>query len=154
MTSIWYENILSNFLGDVSDNQLASLEEHEIMEIGTEYLHKAASESYLRKCFSVLELDDNNQEIRFELKYETDSDADKDFVINALSKYMVYRWWANKKNNTALTAQFLGGAEQKFYSQSAHLTELRANSEDALKEAQSYIRDRNAMFNSHLGGKK
>lgn len=154
MTSIMYENILSNFLGDVQDNKLASLEQNEVMEIAKEYLHKAVSESYLRRCFASIKLHDDSLELQYELRYEEDADSDKEFVINAISKMMVYKWWANKKNNTALTAQLIGGAEQKLYSQAAHLTEMRNNSDTAKEEAFSFIRDRNAMFNSHLGGKR
>lgn len=152
MTSLIYERVYSSFLAEVTDVNFVKLEQYELMEMLQEYLHKALSESYLRRCFSSLSLDDDDQKMVFELKYEVDNETDIEFVINATAKMMVYKWWANKVNNIALAAQLLAGAEQKFYSQSNHLTETRAARDAALAEAQGFIRDRNAMFNSHLGG--
>ena len=154
MASIMYEKVFSNFLGEVSDIKFASLEEYEMMEILQEHLHRALAESYLRRCFSSLTLDDDDQMLRYSLKHEVDADTDEEFVINAAAKMMVYKWWANKVNNITLAAQALVGAEQKFYSQANHLTEMRAARDSALAEAQGFIRDRNAMFNSHLDGNK
>jgi hypothetical protein len=65
---------------------------------------------------------------------------------------MVHEWLAPIKNDIALLAQFFGVREQKFYSQAAHLAEVRAADEDAFLEARRMIRDRGAYLNDYLSG--
>lgn len=152
MFTIYYEKIFSNFRGEVDDLFLANLEEYEQTEILTERLHEAFAESYFRRCFSSLKLDDDNQRLNCELKHSVDEDADKEFVIHAATLMMVYKWWGNKVNTTKLTAQAILGAEQKMFSQSAHSQEMRNGKADAKEAAMSYILARNTMCNSRIGG--
>lgn len=152
MTSILFEKIFGNFLGEVTDYELARLEQYEAMEVMQELLHKALAESSLRRVFSLLKIDDDNQIITFEMKHSVDVDSDEEFVTTAIVRFMAYEWWHKRVNNVALAAQLIGGAEQKFYSQSNHLTELRASRDDALTKAKDFIMEHNAMFNAHLNG--
>lgn len=153
MASILYEDIFSNFLGEVSDYEIVQLEQYEAMEILRELLRKALAESSLRKVFSSLKRDDNNQKLSFTLKHpDEDESSDIEFVINAITKFMVYEWWHKKVNNVTLTAHLIAGAEQKYYSQSAHLKELRESQSEALTTAKDYIVEHNFMFNDHLSG--
>ena len=48
-----------------------------------------------------------------------------DLEIELLALGMVDAWVTPMLNSTELTLQFLGGKEEKFYSQSQHLAELR-----------------------------
>ena len=151
MTSIKYETIFSFFLGSITDYKLASLNEEDANTIMIEYLHKALSASYLNRIFSIRSIDDDNQVFMYELKYSTGED-ETDFVCNAIAKWMVYEWLHNQVRSVVNTAQFFGGSEQKFYSQQAHLSELRALQDDAYSEARKFVMDRGWINNSYLGG--
>ena len=151
MASVSYETIFNLFLGSITDIKLASLEKEDAYALLTEYLHKALAASYLNRLFSTLQLDDNAKTFTFDLAYKTEKD-ETEFVCNAISKWMAYEWIHNQVNSVVNTAQFFGGSEQKFYSQQAHLSELR-NLEDSLyKEARHYVMDRGWINNSYLGG--
>ena len=152
MASIYYESIFKLFLGSVTDYKLASLEENDATNLMKEYLHKALSASYLRSVFSSIAFDDENQMLTYVINYPTNEDTDKDFVINAISKWMVYEWIHNIVRNITHTAQFFGGSEQKYYSQSNHLSEIRALMDDTYKEARNFVMDRGWIHNSYLGG--
>lgn len=152
MTSVSYETIFKLFLGSITDYKLVSLSDEDAETIMTEYLHKALAASYLSRLFSSMELDDGMKQLTFAMAYDSGKD-ETDFVCNAIAKWMVYEWIHNQVNSTVNTAQFFGGSEQKYYSQQAHLSELR-NLEDSLyKEARGVVMDRGWIHNSYLGGK-
>ena len=154
MTSIDYEEIFSSFLGSVTDYNLASLDPTEAYELLTELLHKALADRYVARIFSSKELDDDVQKFSFEMKHVIDSESDSEFVINALAKWMKYEWLQKSVNNTALTSQFFGGKEQKFYAQANHLSELQSLKSSAYDEAYAYIRNRGYIDNKYLEGSK
>jgi hypothetical protein len=154
MASIDYEEIFGSFLGSVTDYNLASLDATEAYGILTELLHKALADRYVARLFSSKKLDDEIQKFTYEMKYVIDDDSDREFVIECLAKWMKYEWHSNKVNNVALEAQLLAGKEQKYYSQAAHLTELRALQASAYDEAYAYIRNRGYIDNKYLEGSK
>jgi len=151
MTSVSYESIFNLFLGSITDYKLASLDESDAMALMTEYLHKSLAEPYVSRIFKNILTDDNERMLTYELAYAPNGD-EANFVVNALSKWMVYEWLHHQVRSVVNTAQFFGGAEQKFYSQSNHLSELRALQDDAYHEARFYIQDRGWITNSYLGG--
>lgn len=152
MASVTYESIFNLFLGSITDYKLASLEENDAADLMVEYLHKALSASYLRRIFSSIILDDEEKLITYEMAQATDSDADSEFVSNAIAKWMVYEWIHNQLNSVVNTSQFFGGAEQKYYSQANHMTELRELHDLLYKEARHFVMDRGWIHNSYLGG--
>lgn len=154
MTSIDYEEIFGSFLGSVTDYNLASLEPTEAYTILTELLHKALADRYVARLFSSKQLDDDVQKFSFEMKYVIDEDSDREFVINALAKWMKYEWLQKQVNNTALTSQFFGGKEQKWFAQANHLSELQALQSSAYDEAYGFIRNRGYIDNKYLEGNK
>lgn len=154
MASVDYEEIFSSFLGSVTDYKLASLDATEAYEIMKEYLHKALAERYVGRLFTSKKLDDDVQLFSFEMKYSIDDDSDREFVINALAKWMAYEWVHNKVNTTSLTAQFFGAKEQKYYAQQTHLSELQALESNLYIEAYNFIMRRGYIDNKYLEGKK
>lgn len=151
MTSVSYESIFNLFLGSITDYKLASLDESDAMVLMTEYLHESLAEPYVSRIFKNILTDDNERMLTYELAYAPNGD-EANFVVNALSKWMVYEWLHHQVRSVVNTAQFFGGSEQKFYSQSNHLSELRALQDDAYHEARFYIQDRGWITNSYLGG--
>ena len=152
MTVLDYEEIFSSFLGSVTDYDLAALEPTDSYQLMTEYLHKALAERYVARLFSSKELDDITQKFSFEMKYVIDEDSDKEFIINALAKWMVYEWLHRQVRSVSLTAQFFGDKESKFYSQANHLSELQALQTSTYDEAYKYIMQRGYIDNSYLEG--
>lgn len=152
MTSIDYETIFSSFLGSITDYDFAQLSMSESFSLMTEYLHTALAESYLRRVFSSVSLDDDAQTLSYELKYVVDEIGDNDFIISLIAKWMVYEWLHKEVRSKNLTSQFFGTKEQKFFSQSNHLTEMRALLDDVYKEARFMLQDRGYINNSYIGG--
>lgn len=152
MTSIHYDEIFGNFLGNITDYDFANFTMSESFSIMAEYLHNALAESYVRRLFSTITIDDDAQIISFEMKHTVGEEEDKDFVINALSKWMVYEWLHKDVKSKNITSLFLGTKEQSMYSQANHLAQLRGLMDDSYKEARFYIQDRGYINNSYIGG--
>lgn len=152
MTSLKYDDIFSSFLGDVTDYNIVNLSITDATELLQEYLHKALSETYVRRLFSSVELIDDVQTMMFELRRVRDEITDKEFVTHMLGKWMTYEWIHNQVRSVLNTAQFFGGAEQKYYAQSNHLSQLKELQEQIYSEARNYIRDAGYISNSYLDG--
>ncbi len=153
MTSLKYDDIFSSFLGDVTDYNLVNLSITDATELMTEYLHKALSETYVRRLFSSAKLEDDVQTLIFEMKRASDDENDdKEFVTHMLGKWMTYEWIHNQVRSVLNTSQFFGGAEQKYYSQSNHLSELKGLQEEVYTEARNFIRDKGYIKNTYLDG--
>lgn len=152
MTSISYEEIFSDFLGGITDYSFASMNINEAYELFIEYLHKAAASPYSRNLFSQLNFVDEIMVLYYEMDFPTDDDSDKDFVRSVLSKGMTIEWLKPQVRSKVNLSQMFAGSEQKFYSQSAHISELRALLEDSELELRKMIRDRGYIHNSYLEG--
>lgn len=150
MASLSYDEIFSDFLGSVTDYNLISMEQEDAYSLMTEYLHKSLSQSYIRRLFSSVELDDSSEEFTFEMSYTVDDDSDIDFTKNILSKGMVIEWLKPQVRSKLNIAQMFGGKETKWFSQSSHLAELRGMLEDTELELRKSIRDRGYIYNSYL----
>lgn len=151
MTSIEYEDLFSDFLGYVTDYTLLSLSEEDAYGLMSEYLRKSASLPYVRRLFSSLSLNDDFQIVDFEMLNEVDEASDLDFTSRVLTLGMVVEWLRPQVRSKNLTAQMFGGKEQKYYSQQAHLSELRNLLEDTQLELRKVIRDRGYIYNTYLG---
>ena len=150
MASLSYDEIFSDFLGSVTDYELASIDIDDMYGLMTEYLHKALSLSYVRRLFSSVNLDDTIQVITFDVANVVDDSSDIDFIKYVLSKGMVVEWLKPQVRSKLNIAQFFGGKEQKFYAQSNHLSELRGLLEDTQLELRKAIRDRGYIYNPYL----
>lgn len=150
MASVSYDDIFSNFLGSITDYDLqVNLSPSDSYGLMTEYLHKTVADQYVKHLFSSVTLDDDVQVFTYEMANGND---DAEFVVMAISKWMVYEWLHKEVRSKLNTAQFFGGKEQKFYSQAQHISELRALQDDAFKEARRFIQDRGYISNSYLVG--
>lgn len=153
MASLSYDEIFSDFLGSVTDYDLASVNIDDMYGLMTEYLHKTLSQSYVRRLFSSVSFNDAVQVFTFEMSNSVDDAADLDFTKYILSKGMVVEWLKPQVRSKVNIAQMFGGKEQKFYSQAQHLSELRGLLEDTQLEMRKAIRDRGYIYNPYLEGK-
>lgn len=150
--TIDYQEIFSAFLGNVTDYKLASLDETSANSLMVEWLHKSFGNMYIRRLFSSFVYDDEVQTLTILMARSVSDDIDKEFVINVFSKQMVYEWIHSQVNSVVNTSQTFGGKEQKFYSQAAHLAELRNIENDAILAVRNMISDRGYIYNGYLGG--
>lgn len=150
MSSIAYTTVFEAFLGKVSDYDFVTISETDLNELLVEKLHAVLSQSYIRRLFSSLTLDDSASSITFTMDQSVDEGADTDFVVEILAKGIVVEWLKPLVRSKVNVAQMFGTKEQKFYSQSSHLSEIRALLEDTELELRKEIRDRGYISNGYL----
>lgn len=119
-----YEKIYERFLNSVTDFNLAELDDNTLDEMLKDWLHKAVVRT---RTSSDLSRDDDADVFNNDL-----SDLD----IELLSLGMKLAWLDQTLASTELTLQFIGGKEEKWFSQAAHISELRALREDTKLEIQ------------------
>lgn len=122
MTS--YEVVYGRFLNRITDFDLADLDDHTLNEMLKSWLHSAIVKT---RTSGDLSRDDENEVFENDL-----SDLD----VETLSMGMVLAWLDQRINSTEYTNLFVGGKEEKFYSPSSQLSELRALRADTLREMQ------------------
>lgn len=122
MTS--YEKVYGRFLNSTTDFNLADLDDHTLSEMLKEWLHSAIVKI---RTSSDLSRNDENEVFNSDL-----SDLD----IELLAMGMRLSWLDQRINSTEYIGLFVGGKEEKFYSPSQQLSELRALRADTLREMQ------------------
>ena len=111
-----YAEIYSRFYTSVTDYKLAGLTEKVANELLNGYLKRTVSRPMVRRLFSSLVMDDDIEEIEYELKTPLDEDSDKDFVEEILVLGMILSWIDPQYHNVLNTSQVFSNSEQKFYS--------------------------------------
>ena len=110
-----YETVYNRFLQKISDFNLAEADDYSFDEMINGWLNSAVIR--VRKCqHDLSKRDDELQEFEEDLS---------DLEIEFLALGMVDAWVTPMLNSTELTLQFIGGKEEKYYSQSQMLSELR-----------------------------
>ena len=122
MTS--YSQVYSRFLNSMTDFNLAELDDYTLNEMLKEWLHSAIVKT---RTSSDLSRDDENEVFNRDL-----SDLD----IELLAMGMRLSWLDQRINSTEYTNLFVGGKEEKFYSPSSQLSELRTLRAETLREMQ------------------
>ena len=120
-----YEKVYGRFLNKCSDFNLADLDDYTLEEMMKDWLHSAIIRT--RTSSDLSARDDENEVFENDL---TSQD------IELLSMGMVLAWLDQRIQSTEYTNLFVGGKEQKFYSPSSQLTELRNLRADILREMQ------------------
>jgi hypothetical protein len=119
-----YEKVYGRFLNLTTDFNLADLDDHTLNEMLKDWLHSAIVKT---RTSSDLTRDDDDEVFKNDL-----SDLD----IELLAMGMRLAWLDQRINSTEYTNLFVGGKEEKFYSQANHIAELRALRADVLREMQ------------------
>ena len=110
-----YEKIYERFLSKITDFNLVEVDDYSFDKMMQGWLNSSIVRT--RKCEHDLSLrSDKAQEFAEDLS---------DLEIELLSLGMVDAWVTPMLNSTELTLQFIGGKEEKYYSQAQHLSELR-----------------------------
>ena len=122
MTS--YETVYGRFLNSPTDFNLADLDDHTLNEMLKDWLHSAIVKT---RTSNDLTRDDEVEAFKNDLG---------DLDIELLAMGMKLAWLDQRINSTQYTNLFVGGKEEKFYSPSSQLAELRALRADTLREMQ------------------
>jgi hypothetical protein len=122
MTS--YEKVYGRFLNSITDFNLAELDDHTLNEMLKDWLHTAIVKT--RTSSKIIRNDENEM---------FDSDL-SDLDIELLAMGMKLAWLDQTLNSTDNVLMFIGGKEEKFFSQANHISELRALRADTLREMQ------------------
>lgn len=152
MTSLNYNEVFSIFYSRVEAYDFLSLKNDEVNEFLCSWIRSVISKPYIRRLFTSISIDDEIQVLSYELKYSVDEDSDRYFVTEILGLGIAIQWLEPKINSTMNIAQMFGSKEEKFFSQSQHLKELRDLKESLHREQRSMIRDRGYAWNSYLDG--
>lgn len=143
-----YETVFSRTRGRINDPKELSLNENDLLEIYTERLHNVIGNPRVRRLFSSLLLDDEIQQISFELNNSVDKVSDEDFVADLIILGMTIEWLQPQIDSILHTSVMIGGKEEK------KLLDNHKNMIERLdsmkKELHKMIRDYGYMYNSYI----
>lgn len=126
-----YETIFNRFVQKITDFNLSELDDFTLDEMLQGWLKSAIVRT--RSCDSDLsKRDDELQEFKDDLT---------DLEIELLALGMTKSWLDQYINSTEHVIQFIGGKEEKYYSQANHIKELRELRKDIILEMNSLHRD-------------
>lgn len=136
-----YEEIYNLAANKITDPEIALLLPEDIEELFHGYLISAIPK--FRKCKN--DLSNRDDELR---QFNVDLlDVEKEI----LAILVVREWLKPQLYSALLTKQVFSDKEQKYYSQSSHLSELRALDETLKIEAQKLSRDYTYGNSEYLG---
>lgn len=119
-----YEKIYNRFSQKITDFNLVEIDDYSLDGMLNGWLQSAIVR--IRRCQSDLSLrDDEMQEFAGDLL---------DVEVELLAMGMLDAWVSQYLNSTENVLQFIGGKEEKYYSQANHIAELRNLKEQNLLE--------------------
>jgi hypothetical protein len=122
-----YEKIYNRFSLKITDFNLTEIDDYSLGEMLLGWLNSSIVN--VRKREHDLSLrDDEIQEFNEDLS---------DLEIELLALGMKLAWIDQYLNSTENVLQFIGGKEEKYYSQANHIAELRELRKDTVREMQS-----------------
>lgn len=119
-----YEKIYDRFSQKITDFNLIEIDDYSLEEMLHGWLSTAIVK--MRKCQHDLSQRDEELQI-----FKEDL---SDLEIELLAMGMLDAWVSQYLNSTENVLQFIGGKEEKFYSQSSHIAEIRSMKEENLRE--------------------
>lgn len=144
-----YEDIYSRFYLKETDPSLFKLSKEDAYDKMCGWLHSVTSIPHVRKLFSTLTLDDELNEVTFELVKSVDEFSDVDFVKEVFAQGMVICWMRPQIDKNINLAAVIGGKEEK-----AMLNNYKANItrlETLEKNLKKFIRDYGYFNNDYMG---
>lgn len=136
-----FTEVYDRFLPKITDYKILELNDNDVMEMMHGWLRSASVRQ--KKIIHDFSMDDGLEQFNADLD---------DLEIELLSLGMVLEWLRPQINSTALTSQFIGGKEEKFFAQSNHLSALQSLFDSTRLEQKKLIRDYGYRNNQYLGG--
>lgn len=122
-----YEKIYNRFSQKITDFNLAEIDDYSLDEMLNGWLVSAIVNVRIREH----DLSLRNDELQ---EFEADL---SDLEIELLALGMKLAWLDQYLNSTENVLQFIGGKEEKYYSQANQISELRELRKDTVREMQS-----------------
>ena len=135
-----YEAIYNRALSKLTDYDLAFMPTEDLQAMLHGWLLSAIAK--FRKCEN--DLSSRDEELG---TFNVDL-VDEEVEILAL--LIVCEWLEPQVNSVTLTHQMFGGKEEKWFSQSSHLAELKALRDDTRTEARKLMRDYTYAHSSYF----
>lgn len=135
-----YETIYNCALSKIEDPTLAMLPEEDLENMLHGYLMSAIAKH--RKCDH--DLSDRDEELK-----QFNSDL-SDLEIEILAILMLREWISQRLHSVTTVMQTFSGKETSFYSQAAHIKELREMDDRLRLEAQQLSRDYSYTDNDYF----
>ena len=136
-----FEDIYSRFYLRVKDYEMTGLDEKLVKEMLLGYLKSTLSKPMVRRLFQSITLDEDIEEIEYELRNSLDEVSDQDFVEEVLAVGLVCEWASPRYHSTLLTSQLLTNSDQKYFSQAPHLAEMKELYKKSQTDLRKLIRD-------------
>ena len=122
-----YEKIYNRFGQKITDFNLVEVDDYSLDKMLLGWLNSSVV-NVRRREHNLSLRDDEAQEFQEDLS---------DLEIELLALGMKLAWVDQYLNSTELVLQFVGGKEEKYYSQAAHIAELRELRKETLREMNS-----------------
>ena len=136
-----FEDIYSRFYLRVKDYEMTGLDEKLVKEMLLGYLKSTLSKPMVRRLFQSITLDEDVEEIEYELRNSLDEVSDQGFVEEVLAVGLVCEWASPRYHSTLLTSQLLTNSDQKYFSQAQHLAEMKELYQKSQTDLRKLIRD-------------
>ena len=104
-----YETIFSRALGRIDDPKELSLNSNDFYEIYTERLHNVLGDARIRRLFSSIVLDDELQEVSFNLVNTIDESSDIEYVCKLFVLGITIEWLSPRVDSLNYTIMMVGG---------------------------------------------
>ena len=150
MASIDYNMIYQSFYTKVEAFDFLELDENTVQEFLCNWIHASVRPIYIRNIFSSVSFDDDIMRLTYEMRYPREDFEDEDFVIEILALGMGIQWLSPKVNSLVNLRQMYASKEEKYYSQSTHLAELKDLLSSWKKEQRRMIADRGYIHNAYV----
>lgn len=135
-----YEKVYNRFFQKITDFNLTEVDDYTLNEMLKGWLSSAIVNARKREHDLSLR-DDEIQEFNEDLS---------DLEIELLALGMKLAWLDQYLNSTEYVLQFIGGKEEKYYSQASHLSELRGLRSDTVLEMQKLHNYNTYINNSYF----
>lgn len=145
-----FDEIFSRFMLKVTDYSFVEMEDDLVYDMMIGWMISTLSKPYVRRIFSSLVVDEDLEEIEFELANPEDEQADADYAMEVIATGMVVEWVTPQVNSVINTQQMFSGKEVNFYSQANHLAELQNLLKLSSSTLRKLIRDRGYYVNSYI----
>lgn len=146
-----FDKLFTKVLIKTDDPKELSLSDKDLLVIYSDRLHTVVGNPRVRKLFKSINIDDDMQQVVFQLKEPLDDGMDIDFVINVLSTGMMIEWLQPKVDSIKHTSVMIGGKdERKIVDNYKPMIERLENLKSELAKL---IRDHGSVNNRYLSGK-
>ena len=145
-----FDEIFSRFMLKVTDYSFVEMEDDLVYDMMIGWMVSTLSKPYVRRIFSSLVVDEDLEEIEFELANPEDEQSDVDYAMEVIATGMVVEWVTPQVNSVINTQQMFSGKELSWYSQANHLAELQNLLKLSSSTLRKLIRDRGYYVNSYI----